>query len=306
MIENTAIKTACPPPLQNNNIDSIYQKSPRHFQDCSHIKLTYVTHFYCDQDNIDSVISLLREYETYDPNLLDIVMFVIVDDGSPIVYEIPKFNLNLRWIKINENIPWNQAGARNLGVTYAKSDNIVMTDLDHKIYENTLWYMANHKPCGRNVYKVYRNDFNGNCIRGHINLFFMSRARFMRFFGYDEEFAGHYGREDDTFRKIHKWHGSKLRYLPKKFRSVEWAGHFSKREKSFHSLLRDRKSVNYAIHERKKQEIYDFGNEQGHSRIFLNFTWRFLSEQRRNNIPQPKPKKWWYYLWYWRWLVGYK
>ena len=91
MIENTAIKTAYPPPLQNNNIDSIYQKSPRHFQDCSHIKLTYVTHFYCDQDNIDSVISLLRDYETYDPIFLDIVRLVLGVVVSPIAYKIQKF-----------------------------------------------------------------------------------------------------------------------------------------------------------------------------------------------------------------------
>ncbi|WP_148417379.1 glycosyltransferase family A protein [Helicobacter pullorum] len=299
MIENR-YQNCLPFPLQNNNIDSIYQKSPRHFQDCSHIKLTYVTHFYCDQDNIDSVISLLREYESYDPNLLDIVMFVIVDDGSPIAYEIPKFNLNLRWIKINENIPWNQSGARNLGVTYAKSDNIVMTDLDHKIYENTLWYMANHKPCGRNFYKIKYVDSN----KGHSNTFFMSRARFMRFFGYDEEFSGHYGAEDFRFVKFHKAHGSRQMYLPDKYR-VERNRKEINRETSYHSLVRDLTHCT-PVDLRKKLENRYFGNEQGHSRIFLNFTWRFLSEQRRNNIPQPKPKKWWYYLWYWRWLVGYK
>ena len=89
--------------------------------DFSHIRLSYITHFYCDQNNIDSVVSLLREYETFAPDLLDCVEFVIVDDGSPVSYEIPRFNLNLRWIKINENIAWNQAGARNLGALYAHS-----------------------------------------------------------------------------------------------------------------------------------------------------------------------------------------
>jgi len=61
--------------------------------------------------------------------LLDVIEFIIIDDGSPLHYEIPEFNLNLRWIKINENIKWNQAGARNLGVLSAKSDKF--TDLDH-------------------------------------------------------------------------------------------------------------------------------------------------------------------------------
>ncbi|MBD5165901.1 glycosyltransferase family A protein [Helicobacter sp.] len=271
------------------------------------IQLTYITHFYCNQKNIDSVISLLRLYESYSPELLDLIMFVVVDDGSPLHYEIPHFNLNLRWIKIKEDIPWNQAGARNLGVTYAVSDKIVLSDLDFYLFENTLWHLVRHKPCGRNVYKIYRENEKGECIRGHVNMFFMSRARFMRFFGYDEEFAGHYGREDDSFKKLHKWSGSKLKYLPKKFRSKEWIESTNTMDSSsYHNLIRTRESPNYSLHERKKQEVYDYGAEYGYSRLFLhNFTWEFLSEQRRVSYPKPKPNRWWFYLWYWRWLVGY-
>lgn len=65
-------------------------------------------------------------------------------------------NLNLCWIRINENITWNQVSKRNLGLTYSKSDNIVITDLDYKMYEDTLWYMANHKPCVRNIQGIWK------------------------------------------------------------------------------------------------------------------------------------------------------
>ncbi|MDA3967804.1 hypothetical protein [Helicobacter sp. WB40] len=98
---------------------------PHKFVGYSHIRLTYITHFYCNIDNIDSVISLLRDYEKYNKDILDVVLFIVIDDGSPVSYEIPQFDLNLHWIRINEDIPWNQSGARNLGVVYAKSDNIV-------------------------------------------------------------------------------------------------------------------------------------------------------------------------------------
>ena len=105
--------------------------SPQHIisRNYSHIKLSYVTHFYCDQNDINSVLNLLKTYEKYDPDLLD--ELIIIDDGSPLHYEIPNFNINLRWIKINENIKWNQAGARNLGVLSAKSDKFIITDLNH-------------------------------------------------------------------------------------------------------------------------------------------------------------------------------
>ena len=83
--------------------------------------------------------NLLKVYEKYSPDLLDIIEFITINDESPLQYKIPKFDLNLRWIKINENIKWNQAGARNLGILSAKSDKF--TDLDHvfmKIFWN-LW-----------------------------------------------------------------------------------------------------------------------------------------------------------------------
>ncbi|QPI07157.1 glycosyltransferase [Campylobacter concisus] len=102
-------------------------------------------HFYCDQNDINSVINLLNAYVKYDPELLDIMEFVIIDDGSPLKYKIPDFNLNLRCIKINEDIKWNQSGARNLGVLSAKSDKLIITDLDHIFYEDTLKFMANYK-----------------------------------------------------------------------------------------------------------------------------------------------------------------
>ncbi|AQW86529.1 putative glycosyltransferase, family 2 [Campylobacter pinnipediorum subsp. caledonicus] len=296
---------------QQKEISRINKNYPnRHQLDASHINLSYITHFYCNQENIDSVISLLRKYEQYSPDLLDQIEFIIVDDGSPIQYEIPEFDLNIRWLKINEDIQWNQAGARNLGATYARSDKIVMLDLDHYIHENTLWYMANKRPLGRNIYKIYRTSANndGKIRKGHANLFFMSRARFMRFYGYDEEFAGHYGSEDFRFVKFHKAHGSKQSYLPKKYlcstrdNNTDLKDNVN-REKSYHTLKRDL-SYNTPVDLRKKIENRNFGAEYGHSRIFLNFTWTILSEQYRKNIPNPKSKKWWYYLWYFRWLFG--
>ena len=127
---------------------------------------------------------------------------MIVDDGSPIEYDVPAFNLNIIWLKINEDIAWNQAGARNLGVTYAKSDKIVITDLDHELFEETFDYLIRLRHPDRSFFKIYRNDAQGNVKKGHSNLFFMSRARFMRHFGYDEEFSGHYGAEDYRFVNI--------------------------------------------------------------------------------------------------------
>ncbi len=269
--------------------------------DKSHIKLSYITHFYCNQNNIDSVTQLLSLYETYPQEILDVLQFIIVDDGSPIDYIIPEFDLNIVWLKITEDIQWNQAGSRNLGALYARSDKILISDLDHEFPEETLHYMIQTGNPGRSFYKVYRTDKKTDSLKkGHSNLFFMSRARFFRHFGYDEEFAGHYGAEDYRFVKYHKYHGSKQKYLPKKYRCFERE---LDRDKSYHTLERSL-AFNTPIDTRKKQEIDLYGAEHGHSRLFLNFKWQVLAQFNRAP-PEPTEQKWWQPLWWFRYLFGF-
>jgi hypothetical protein len=124
--------------------------------------------------------------------LLDVIEFIIIDDGSPLHYEIPNFNINLRWIKINENIKWNQAGARNLGVLSAKSDKFIITDLDHVFYEDTLKFMVDSDFKRGEIYKfrhthIHKNSFIAGNYPSHGNVFAMRRGEFLAHFGYDEE-----------------------------------------------------------------------------------------------------------------------
>lgn len=275
----------------------------RSITDKSHIRLTYVTHFYLNQNDASSVISLLRRYENYSPTLLDRIQFVIVDDGSPLTYDIPPLNLNYTWLKITDDIPWNQAGARNLGVVYAPSDKVLMTDLDHEFPEKTLRYMVRQNECGRHFYRVFRW---GTKTRPHPNIFLISRARFLRFYGYDEEFSGHYGAEDYRFVKLQKYYGTRFIKLSKKYRCFERDD--IDRNQAYHSLERDL-SHNTPIDVRKKQEILTYGPDAGHSRLFLNFNWMVLHEHDRQvDIKRIKRRKrpLWKHLWYWRWLFGYK
>lgn len=268
--------------------------------DKQHIKLTYVTHFYCDQNNINSVFDLLRKYESFPRYLRESVEFIIVDDGSPIDYKTGHFDLNICWIKITEDISWNQAGARNLGVTYAKSDKILLIDLDHELPQQTFHYLINACNPGRNFYKLYRTSPQRGRYKGHANLFFMSRARFFRHFGYDEEFAGNYGAEDYRFVKYHKYHGSRQKYLPKHIVCHERQ---LNREESYHNLTRDL-SANTPLDRQKQKECASYGDEYGHSRIFLNFEWKVLYRHTLFPTTLPPQKRWWKPLWWLRYLVA--
>lgn len=268
--------------------------------DKSHIRLSYVTHFYCDQKDMNSVFDLLKRYECYNPMILDRIQFVIVDDCSPLTYEIPPLDLNFTWLKITDDISWNNPGARNLGVVYASSDKVLMTDIDHEFPEQTLGYIVNRGECGRHFYRFYRW---GAKTRPHPNVFLISRARFLRFYGYDEEFAGHYGSDDYRFVKIQKYYGTRFIKINRRYRCFQRKD--IDLERSYHSLTRDL-SYNRPIDQRKKQEILTYGPNAGHSRIFLNFKWEILKENsRRINICR-KRRPLWKHLWYWRWLFGYK
>ncbi|OZG75476.1 glycosyltransferase group 2 [Hahella sp. CCB-MM4] len=256
----------------------------------SHIKLTYVTHFYCNQKTTDSVIQLLTKYASYPKELLDRIHFVIVDDGSPIEYEIPDLPLNLTWLKVKKDIRWNQAGARNLGVLYAKSDSVIATDLDHEFPESTLEKLLKLKSIGKRLYKFWRkNPENNTWKKGHPNIFLFSRGRFFELFGYDEEFAGNYGAEDFRFVKFHKDQGTIHVHLPKKYFCIERQD--IDRKRSYHSLNRDL-SFNTPVDARKKLEFQWYGHGYGHSRSSFNFEHEVLREYWREPPPPSIDKSW--------------
>ncbi len=270
--------------------------------DWSYITLSYIIPFYFNQGDATPLIDLLRHYEHYDPDVLARIHFVLIDDGSPIKIEIPELNLNFTWLAINEDIPWNQPGARNLGVVYAKSDNILLSDLDIEFPEDTLRSVINAPPCGRNFYKFYiKNRGTGELQRGHPNIFFISRARFLRFGGYDEEFCGHYGADDFRFVKFQKAQGSRQKYYDSRYYCHRRSD--IDRETRYHSLGRDL-SYNTPVDARKKFEMKTYGHNAGHTRMFLNFTWRKVLERRREVELRSKQDRLWKYLWVWRWLAG--
>jgi hypothetical protein len=269
--------------------------------DASHIRLTYITHYYLNQDRTETITALLEAYAAYDPELLDRIHFVVVDDASPLRINPPDLGLNLTWLRIREDIRWNQGGARNLGVTYAKSDNILLTDLDLHFPESTLRALVEAGPCGKSIYKFMEQDrVSGQMRKGHPNTFFLSRARFLRFYGYDEEFTGNYGAEDFRFVKFQKSQGSRQKYFDK--RHTYFVRTEIDRKRAYHSLQRDL-SANTPVDSRKRFENEQFGHEYGHSRMFLDFTWDIACQQRRKTVPTPLEDRGWKRRWLLRSLL---
>lgn len=274
----------------------------RKITDWSHIELSYVIHFYFNQGDASPLLDLLRHYQGYDPEVLDRIHFIIIDDGSHIEIEIPDMHLNFTWLRITEDIPWNQGGARNLGAVYSKSDKIILSDLDIEFPEETLCAIIKAPACGRDFYKFHMKEpGTGKLGRGHPNTFLISRARFLRFGGYDEEFSGHYGAEDFRFVKFQKAQGSRQRYFNAKYICNRRSN--INRNLHYHNLERDL-SFNTPVDARKRFEIAEFGHNAGHTRMFLNFSWKKIYERSREVEYKRGRDRKWRYLQHWRWLAG--
>ena len=265
-----------------------------------HLRLAVATHFYCNQRTIGTVSSLLEDYARYPAEVLDRTQFVVVDDGSPITYEIPALDLNLTWIKIDQDIRWNQAGARNLAMLYARSNNVVISDVDHAFPPHTLrWLMGRDAP-HRRFYRFFRKRADGTLRRGHPNIFYLSRARFFELYGTDEEFAGAYGAEDVRFVRNFKYHGTVQLHLPKQYYCTERE---LDRTGSYHSLVRDL-SYNTGADTRKRMEAEYFGAGFGHSRSAFNFSWTVLADYERKAPFTPPLDRGWRQRWWLRQLAS--
>lgn len=258
-------------------------------------KLSYVTHIYHDQENTEGFDELMRMYEGYSPELLDQIEFVVVDDGSPVPWEPPEdLRLNLSLFRIEKNIEWNQAGARNLGVLQARADNVLLFDSDHHLPEETIAYALRKGSPGKRVVRFWRRypDEKG-LRRPHGNSFQCSRGRFLKLHGYDEDFAGAYGFEDQLFWRWQRYHGTRFVHAPKKhFCYLTYVS----RDKSYHSLERNWEA-NQEMATEKKRHWKEFGPETGHSRRQLRFPWKLAAERVREIEAPPQSnwtKTWWF------------
>jgi len=288
--------------MQDMNTATPQTENTENEPDYSHIELSYVVPVYFTTGNTQSLTDLLHLYAGYKQCMMNRVQFVVVDDCSPTPPIIPDdLDLNILLLRIIDDIPWNQAGARNLGITYARSDKVFLTDLDHEIPEDTFRQIMMKKNPGRTMYKLKRVNPDGTPRRAHPNTFVLSRARFMRLYGYDEVFAGHYGYDDAILWRWQRYNGTRFLYMPKgcyaRLRSLD--------KEAEHTLVRDLEH-NKAIAAKAREAWKTFGPAAGHTRQFLNFRWEVIMDrQRSTRPPMPGPRRpWWVKTWWWRWLVG--
>ena len=243
----------------------------------STIRLTYIVQYYLEDNTYDPIKELIEIYSSYKEDILKQIHFVFVDDGSKTPITIAEdVNLNYTLVRINENIKWNQPGARNLGVQFAKSENIIVTDLDIFFPENLLESLLYFHPPRNSIFKFV--TYAGmKPVDPHFNVFFMNKEVFMRTKGVDEDFSGAYGQDDVFFYFLQKAIGTKFyRYG---YSNIVHKEHKYFEHTQHNKLVRDT-SRNLEILEKKMKIVRSDDRDplEARSDLFLNFTWKVLQE----------------------------
>lgn len=146
----------------------------------------------------------LASWSSFGPALLKQLEFVIVDDGSSPAIKVDRTRLpaDMRLVlaRIEQDIPWNMPGARNLGALLARGQFLLLYDIDHFLPESAIErLLANSSALSATVNYKFSRTQDGEPINSPVNCFLCSREGFWRAGGYDEDFAGHYGHEDSYF-----------------------------------------------------------------------------------------------------------
>jgi glycosyltransferase involved in cell wall biosynthesis len=129
------------------------------------------------------------------------IEYLLVDDGSPEPAIVPPdCPINLTLVRIKEDIPWNQPGARNLGLKLAEGEWAVASDIDHLFPADGLSQVLSMSKDPGSMYFFGRKGEDGSAKQPHPNSFLVHRKTFWTVGGYDEDFCGHHGKDDIILR----------------------------------------------------------------------------------------------------------
>lgn len=164
------------------------------------IKLSIVYPYYNNLRCLERQVELWTQLP---PEVSRQVEYVLVDDGSPAPAVVsPLTPVNLTLVRIKEDKPWNQHGARNLGMKLAEGEWAIASDIDHLLPAQSLARILAMPKDPGSVYYFTRKREDGTAKHPHPNSFLIQRRAFWSLGGYDEDFCGHYGKGDIFLRLL--------------------------------------------------------------------------------------------------------
>ena len=169
--------------------------------------LTLVMPYY---DNPTMLSEQQRQWMKYPEEMRQKLHVVIVDDCSPRwparervlepeILGLASFSLYRTLVDVR----WNWLFCRNLGVSVATTNWVLMTDIDHVMPGKTFAAILETKLSPGMAYRLSRVDAPlGTAYKPHPNTWMMTRALFDKIGGYDERFSGFYGTDGEFRRRV--------------------------------------------------------------------------------------------------------
>ena len=122
-------------------------------------------------------------------------------------------NLDISIYRVTDDIPWNQHGATNLGIQECSTEYVMVIDMDTVVSENLaveLLKLANLN--AENVaYRFNRMREDGSVHNKiHPKVCLINKKEFWEVGGYDEDFCGNYGHNDDWFWYRWEYHNKQV------------------------------------------------------------------------------------------------
>lgn len=157
-------------------------------------------------DNPTMLKRQLENIASYSRELKENMELIIIDDCSPLwpaQFELEP-GIRMHLYRTCVDIPWNQDFCRNLGAMKAKTDWLLLTDIDHLVPESTMQALFKKNDLKKSlVYKFDRISApDMQPYKPHPNSWLMTREMYWHIGGYDERFAGHYGTDGDFRDRI--------------------------------------------------------------------------------------------------------
>jgi glycosyltransferase involved in cell wall biosynthesis len=184
-------------------------------------KLSIISHYY---NHPQMVLDQIKYWESLPDSFLSQVEFVLVDDCSQQIPVIESTKLNLKLFRVVTDLPWNQAGARNLGAFNASGEWALFFDIDQKFYfevmQKVLYSLSSLDPMTMYYMRIKELiDITVNqSLLNHPNTFLVNLAQFKIHGMYDEDFVGYYGYEDLYMPQV--WEKIRIKEMRKKTNNI--------------------------------------------------------------------------------------
>jgi hypothetical protein len=176
--------------------------------------LTFICAYY---ENPGMLREQQRTWRAYPDDIKSAFHAVVVDDCSPTRPALPAVEqagiASFRLFRTGVDVRWNWLFGRNLGVSVATTDWVLLTDIDHVMPVETARAVMEADLSPANVYRLARVDAPApgpfalrDCApyKPHPNTWLMTRDMFDRVGGYDERLSGCYGTDGEFRDRITK------------------------------------------------------------------------------------------------------